>query len=176
MTNNNARGNRGARSAASAAKGSGKPAPAASQQADKRRPELNLSVQIKTGRGDELVRCGALWAHTEGSGFGGFFNDTGNGSQVRVVFFEPKPDEFTGDHAPSFKVFIELPRDDDGKGGERKTDLYYAGLMWDNRSSEGLNGYISTNLLTGQKLRIVAMPPKARDDRRSDGSDDDIPY
>jgi len=184
MTNNNARGNRssGKPSGKPQGKPSGKPA-----AQDKRRPDLNLSVQIKTTKGDELVRCGALWGHSEGVGFGGFFNDTGHGNQVRIVLFEPKADEYKSGHAPAFKVFIELAheddrdsqRQDDGREN-RKTDLYFAGLMWENRNALGFNGYINTNLLTGQKLRLVAMPPKSADDGsgRRDGSDgdDEIPY
>ena len=183
MTNNNARGNRS--SGKPQGKPSGKPSGKPAAQ-DKRRPDLNLSVQIKTTKGDELVRCGALWGHSEGVGFGGFFNDTGHGNQVRIVLFEPKADEYKSGHAPAFKVFIELAheddrdsqRQDDGREN-RKTDLYFAGLMWENRNALGYNGHINTNLLTGQKLRLVAMPPKSDDGSgRRDGSDgdDEIPY
>jgi len=185
MTNNNARGDRstsGKPSGKPQGKPSGKPA-----QQDKRRPDLNLSVQIKTTKGDELVRCGALWGHAEGVGFGGFFNDTGHGNQVRIVLFEPKQGEYKVGHAPTFKVFIELAHEDDrdsqrqDDGREpRKTDLYFAGLMWENRNAPGFNGYVNTNLLTGQKLRLVAMPPKSADEgsgRRDDWDfDRDIPF
>ena len=131
---------------------------------DSKLPAYRLSIEIQNSSQNadakpELHRCGALWAHENGGGFGGYFVNTGTGRRVRVVLFEPKDGEYDSQRNPDFKVFVEVPRVSDPS----ETDLIWVGLAWRGKN-DSLSGHMNSDPMSGRTLRFAAFPPKDKDE------------